>query len=780
MEERLDLLVEVGCEEIPAADCAEARRQLAERAGTVLAEAGLPYELVRALGTPRRLTLVVKGLAARQASRESWVRGPARAVAYGPDGQPTRAALGFARAQGVAVDDLVVRETPQGEYVFARKVEEGRPAAAVLAETLPGILGGLEFRRTMRWGAGEHRFVRPVHWLVALLGEEVLPFAFAGVQAGRVSYGHRFLHPGPVELASASEEEYRRRLADAYVVVDPEERRERIVEQARAAAAAVGGEVEVDPELLAEVVDLVEYPTAFVGSFAEGMLELPRDVLVTTMKVHQRYFPVRRPGESRLLPHFVAVRNGDERHLDTVRRGNERVIGARLADARFFFQQDLRRRLADRVPDLERVSFLPDLGTLLDKTRRLERLVAWLAERLGLPAAEREHAVRAARLAKADLVTAMVYEFPELAGRMGREYALRDGEPPAVAEALAEQYLPRGGDDDELPSTWPGLLLATADRADTLAGCFAAGLEPTGSQDPYGLRRAAVGLLRLLAGDAARGAGARQHAGMQAVDPAGGQAPAGDPVPGSDPVRHAPSRDEPVASRGVPGTGRGGPDRTAAMGVGRGLVLPPGAAMPALDAVLDEALAGYRPPVAPPTVEVRFDPAAVRDRLLDFLAARLRVLLAEAGYAHDVIQAVLAVDRTDVAGVWARARAVTELLASPLAADVLTVHRRAANLAGRAEADAVDPALFREPEEQALHAAVEAAAGAVQEALAVRDYGAYFRAIAGLRPAVDAFLDRVLVMAEDPALRANRLALLKGVADLATQVAALGELAANP
>ncbi|HEY8414354.1 MAG TPA: glycine--tRNA ligase subunit beta [Thermaerobacter sp.] len=703
-EQPLDLLVELGCEEIPADDAREARRQLAERAGTALAEAGLAYELVRALGTPRRLALVVRGLAPRQQAREEWVRGPSRAAAFGPEGEPTRAALGFARAQGVDLADLVVRQTPQGEYVFARKVIEGKPAAEVVVELLPGILGGIEFRRTMRWGAGEHRFVRPVKWLVALLGDEVLPVSFAGVRAGRVSYGHRFLHPEPVELASADEEAYRQALERAYVIVDPEERRHRIVEQAQAVAAAAGGEAEIDPELLDEVVDLVEYPTAFTGSFAAEMLELPRDVLVTTMKVHQRYFPVCKPGSGELLPYFVAVRNGDDRHLDTVRRGNERVIRARLADARFFYAQDRQRRLEERVPELERVSFLPGLGTLLDKTRRLRRLAGWLAERLDLPAAERELVARAAYLAKADLVTAMVYEFTELAGRMGREYALLDGEPREVAEALAEQYLPRGG-DDELPATLPGRLLAIADRADTLAGCFAAGLEPTGSQDPYGLRRAGVGLLRLLAG----------------------------PEPAAAP----------------------------------------------LDALLDEALAGYRPPLASPAVEVRFDPAEVRAKLLDFLAARLRVLMAEAGYAHDVIQAVLAVDRSDVAGIWARARAVADLLASPLAGDVLTVHRRAANLAGRAEADHVDPALFREPEEGELHAALQAARDAAEQALAARDYAAYFQAVARLRPAVDAFLDRVLVMAEDPALRANRLALLKRVADLASRVAALGELAAS-
>ncbi|HEY8393433.1 MAG TPA: glycine--tRNA ligase subunit beta [Thermaerobacter sp.] len=714
-EQPLDLLVELGCEEIPANDAREARRQLAERAGTALAEAGLPYELVRALGTPRRLALVVRGLAPRQEAREEWVRGPSRAAAFGPDGEPTRAALGFARGQGVDVADLVVRQTPQGEYVFARKVIEGRPAAEVLTELLPAILASIEFRRTMRWGTGEHRFVRPVKWLVALLGREVLPVSFAGVQAGRTTYGHRFLHPEPVELASAAEEAYRQALEGAYVIVDPEERRRRIVEQAQAVAAAAGGEAEIDPELLDEVVDLVEYPTAFTGSFAREMLELPRDVLVTTMKVHQRYFPVCKPGSGELLPYFVAVRNGDDRHLDTVRRGNERVIRARLADARFFYAQDRQRRLADRVPELERVSFLPGLGTLLDKTRRLERLTGWLAERLGLPAAERELVARAAHLAKADLVTAMVYEFTELAGRMGREYALQDGEPPAVAEALAEQYLPRGG-DDELPATLPGRVLAIADRADTLAGCFAAGLEPTGSQDPYGLRRAGVGLLRLLA--------------------------------------------EPLAAVA-------------------GAALPPGAAMPPLGALLDEALAAYRPPLAPPTVEVRFDPQEVRAKLLDFLAARLRVLLADAGYAHDVIQAVLAVDRTDVAGVWARARAVANLLASPLAADVLTVHRRAANLAGRAEGGPIDPALFREPEEGELHAALQSAAEAAGRALDAGDYTAYFQAVARLRPAVDAFLDRVLVMAEEPALRANRLALLKGVADLAGRVAALGELNSN-
>ncbi len=487
------LLLEIGMEECPARFVGPALEEL-ERALRKALEAGrLGCESVETYGTPRRLAAVVRGVSLRQSDLEQEVKGPAARVAFDEAGNPTRAALGFAASQGVSVDALVVRETEAGAYVFARKVEPGRPAHEVLPSLLEGAVAGLSFPKSMRWGDGTVRFARPVRWIVCLLGSEVVPFTFGDVTAGRATRGHRFLAPGEIALARA--EEYVERLErEGRVVADVARRRETIRRQVEQAAASIEGAALVDDALLDEVTNLVEWPTALVGRFDAKYLAVPREILVTTMKEHQRYFPVVGPA-GELLNAFVAVSNGDEASVDQVRRGNEKVLSARLADAKFFYDEDKKRPLSERVEELGSILFQERLGTLRQKVERVRSIVRKVGE--VYPAEVVAVADRAALLCKADLVTHVVYEFPELQGVMGEKYALASGEGEAVARAIFEHYLPRYA-GDELPATPSGVLVSLADKIDTVTGCFGIGLVPTGSQDPYALRRQALGILRIL------------------------------------------------------------------------------------------------------------------------------------------------------------------------------------------------------------------------------------------------------------------------------------------
>ncbi len=488
-------LLEIGTEELPAADLDAAIAQLEQSVPALLDEARLAYESIRVTGTPRRLVVLVDGLAPSQRAEEIVRRGPPVKAAYDADGNPTRAAEGFARGLGIAVEDLERREINGGEYVVAIVREEGRPAAEVLAGLLPRLVAGLHFDRSMRWNATGVAFSRPIRWYVALLGGEVVPFQYAGVASGRVTRGPRPLRSPEVEISSP--DDYFSRLEAMGVIVDREARREAIREQVEALAASVGGYVLDDPELLEEVTNLVEQPTALIGSFSEEYLELPDVVLTTVMKKHQRYFAVV-DGDGRLLPYFIAVRNGDAEHLDVVRAGNEHVIRARFADARYFFNEDRKRPLADYLPELQSLIFQEDLGSYYDKAVRLEGLAARLAARLGIESdRDLEHVIRAARLAKADLATSLVVEMTSLQGLVGQVYAANSGEPAEVAQAIAEHYMPRSA-GGALPESPAGVVVALADRLDSLVGLFAVGLQPTGSADPYGLRRAALGVVQIL------------------------------------------------------------------------------------------------------------------------------------------------------------------------------------------------------------------------------------------------------------------------------------------
>ena len=487
-------LLEIGTEELPAGDLDRALAQLRKLAPSRLAEERLDYESVRVLGTPRRLTVLAEGLAPRQQAIEEMVKGPPARIAYDAEGHATKAAEGFARKYGVGLDELKTQEMDGGEYVVALRREEGRPSVEVLSTLLPEVIASLSFQKSMRWNESGVAFSRPIRWLVAVLGDTVVPFEYAGVVSGRASRGPR--PEGSPEFEVAEANVYLALLANHHILADQEERRTVIAEHVERLARSVGGRIPDDPALLDEVTNLVEQPTPLLGRFDETYLRLPAEVLVAVMKKYQRYFPVV-DSEGALLPCFIAVRNGGDAHLDSVRHGNEAVIRARFADADFFYREDTKKALEEFLPRLATLTFQEQLGSMLDKTHRLEQLVIQLAEMLELNDEETEVAQRAAHLCKADLATQMVVEFTSLQGVMGREYGLKSGERPAVARAIYEHYLPRFAGDAP-PQTRPGLVVGLANRLDSLAGLFAVGLIPTGSADPYHLRRDALGLAQNL------------------------------------------------------------------------------------------------------------------------------------------------------------------------------------------------------------------------------------------------------------------------------------------
>ncbi len=489
------LLLEIGTEEMPARFLLPALEQLRDLTEKLLDELRLTHGTVCTMGTPRRMAVFVSEVAEQQTPLVREVRGPAKQIAFDEAGNPTRAAEGFARAQGVAVHELVVKATDRGEFVFAVKREEGRPAVEVLSEALPQLIRSLSFPKTMRWEESGLRFGRPIRWLVALFGETVIPFEVAGVRSDRITYGRRFTegYSGGKPIPLATADLYESALELAHVIVNPERRRTMIVDQVQEAARSVGGEVILSEDLLDEVTFLVEEPVALLGHFDERYLELPPEILITVMQHHQRYFPVcQHQGDAvRLLPYFVFVSNGMPQRADLVRQGNEKVVTARFEDARFYFSEDRKQRLEAFVPALRHIVFIEGLGTMADKTERLQRLVTEFWGGLS------PTLLRAALLCKADLATRLVNEFTELQGVIGRIYALLDGEPPEVAEAIEDHYKPLPP-DFQLPRNDLGWLLAVADRADTLCACFAHQLIPTGSHDPFGLRRAGTTLLLLL------------------------------------------------------------------------------------------------------------------------------------------------------------------------------------------------------------------------------------------------------------------------------------------
>lgn len=489
-----DFLLEIGTEEIPARFMPPALAELEASAEALFSGERIQTGSIKAYGTPRRLVLYVEDLAETQADLEEEIKGPPLKAAFDGEDKPTKAALGFARGQGIDVADLKVIEVGGNPYVFAIKHLKGRETSELLPDLLPQLIKSLTFPKPMRWGSNEVRFARPIRWLVCLFGQEEIKCSYAGVNSGRLSRGHRFLSSGDVEIPTA--QDYFERLGEAYVVVDHNKRREMIWKQVNELAASEGGTVQEDPALLEQITFLLEYPTALCGSFSESYLDVPREVLVTSMREHQRYFPVF-DKEGRMLAKFITLRNGNDEYLDVVREGNEKVLRARLADAEFFYNEDRKTSLAEKVDKLKNVVYQEQLGTVFEKCSRMQNLVDFMSKKLGLESSINEAVCRAAYLAKADLVTSMVIEFPELQGIMGSYYSAYDGEGETVSQALREQYLPRFS-GDVLPETYPGALLSIADKMDNIVGSFGLGHQPTGSQDPYALRRQALGICNII------------------------------------------------------------------------------------------------------------------------------------------------------------------------------------------------------------------------------------------------------------------------------------------
>ncbi len=493
--DKVPFLLEIGTEELPPSELAAAIAQLEARLPELLADIRLSYGEIHIYGTMRRLVVMIEDLATRQPDLSEEIKGPPAERAFDESGQPTRAAEGFARSKGIDVVDLQVVSLDGGDYVVAKVETPGKPALKVLGEALPGLIGDIRFRKSMRWNESGVAFSRPIRWLLALLDENVVPFNFAGYTSGRETRGLRFSSPETFSVTTPGS--YFERLADQGVILDPNVRKENILDQSRALAGEVGGQLDEDPSLLDEVTHMVECPTAFRGEFDPVYLDvLPPEVLVSVMKKHQRYFVIE-DSEGKLLPYFIAFRNGGDEHLDIIRDGNEQVILARFDDAAFFVKKDLQRNLADFVDALVTLTFQVELGSFLDKTRRIERLAESIGVKLGLIAEEMATTARAAKLCKADLATNMVVEMTSLQGIMGRYYALHSGEPQEVADAIFEHYLPRHADDQQ-PETKPGLVVGLADRLDTLAGLFAVGLPPSGTKDPFAQRRAALGICQNL------------------------------------------------------------------------------------------------------------------------------------------------------------------------------------------------------------------------------------------------------------------------------------------
>lgn len=667
-----ELLLEIGTEEIPARFLPPVLEEMAASFRKMLEAERIGMGEILTWGTPRRLALVARDLAATQANTETEELGPPKAVAFDAAGKPTPAALGFAKKQGVAVNDLIEVDTPRGVYLAVKKSSVGRPTAERLPELLPGFILNLSFPKSMRWGAETITFARPIHWILARYGGAVVRFQVGDVTSGGVTFGHRFMAPGAVEVTDA--QAYVAALKAAKVMVDPAARRDLLAEQLAQAAAGVQGEVVPNPGLLEENTFLVEYPSVVVGNFEDKFLALPDEVLITSMREHQRYFSLRGPN-GRLLPHFIAVNNTLTRNPDVVRQGHERVIRARLADAMFFFQEDSKTPLANRVEALKGVVFHSLLGTSYEKMERFRELAVSLARQL---APESVAAVsHAATLCKADIVTEMVGEFPSLQGLMGRQYAKLSGEAPEVAEALFTHYLPRHA-DDELPPDIIGALVGLADRLDTICGCFGVGLSPTGTADPYGLRRHALAVIRIV----------RSH-GLHL-------------------------------------------DLTAAVAL-------------ALELLKDKISRG--------TEETALE-------VLDFFQTRLQHLLLAEGFDHETITAVLAAGCRDVVDAADKVQALAAVRRSPDFPALATAFKRVINIAQGAEPGEVTALLFEHPEENILFESTELMELEVTRFLESRDYPGVCRALANLRGPVDAFFEKVLVMAEDANLRRNRLALL--------------------
>lgn len=707
------LLFEIGTEEIPAKFMPGILKQLKELAAAKMQELRIPFEDITVYGTPRRMAFIAGGVAETQADVVVEAKGPSVKIAY-VSGAPSKAAQGFARGQGVDVKDLVVRDN----YVYAVKHLAGQPVVELLPGLLMDILTSLSFPKTMRWADYDFRFVRPIRWMVALFGDQIIPVEICGVKSGKFSMGHRFMQQslkaaaesqgllsaalskvgnkvysalagvkGAVEIPSAGD--YKKVMYDNFVMVDQDERRTLILQQIKDLAAQNGGEAEINEDLLEEVNYLVEWPTALCGKFEEKFLSLPKECIITPMREHQRYFPVL-DEDGNLLNKFITVRNGGSEHLDIVTHGNERVLRARLSDAEFFFNEDRAIKLEDRLEKLKTVSFQEGLGNMYDKSERLVKMAEMLRFAINTPVDE-EELRRCALLCKTDLVTGMVIEFTELQGVMGREYALLDGEKPEVATGIFEHYLPRFA-GDALPATTIGRIVGIGDKLDNICATFSRGLAPTGSQDPYALRRQALGVINILLD-------ANYHISLAKI---------------------------------IAGT----------------LYL--------LDIKPEET-------------------GKLVPQIMEFFKQRLRNLLMDQGIRYDVIDAVFADKRNDdMVDLAVRCKALAAYVEAGNAEPLVQISVRVSNLCKKIEKEvAISGALFKDESENKLHEVVAAVSKEIIPEIVLYDYAAVLKAGEKVIEPVNTFFDNVMVMDEDENVKNNRLAMLEEVRGI---VNAVGDL----
>jgi glycyl-tRNA synthetase beta chain len=686
------ILLEVGCEEIPAGYIDPALSFLASALIQKLDDARISHGKALTYGTPKRLAVEIQAVAAKQSLLEMEVLGPPLKVGFTQSGKPTMAAEKFAEKVHLPVDRLTVKETPKGQYLCALVIDRGQSTVAILKTLLPDLILATPFPKIMKWGDLRIQFTRPIHTILALYGEKVIPFKLGNISSSRFPLGHRFMSPGRVKIAEPSA--YCDAMRNAHVLVDMAERKKRVNKEVSKIAKRLGGKVFPDNELADIVTNLVEYPVAVAGKFDPVFLELPAKVLITSMREHQKYFAVIDRND-KLMPCFIAVNNTHAKDMDVVAKGHERVLRARLSDAQFFYRADLETPLDASVDKLKGVLFQAKLGTVYDKTQRVQKLAEFIGAETGLDAGGIQMLSRCARLSKADLVTQMVVEFPKLQGTMGKVYAQKSGEPEAVSIAIEEHYRPTAS-GGLLPETLMGAILSIADKVDSLCGCFSVGLSPTGASDPYALRRQAIGVIQIM--------------------------------------------------------------------LNRNFSF-------SLEKVLETSLKIYD----------QFDAGHIRNTLVSvqaFFQSRMSFLMAEQGFSKDSIAAVLSASSDHIPNVWNRVAALEGLKKAPDFEPLATAFKRVANITRKAAKDAPDPfspginaSLFQDPSETALHETYLTVKKRVRRHLDKGDFAQALRDMASLRDPVDAFFVAVLVMAEDPDIRKNRLTLLERISSLFDSIA---------
>ena len=682
-----DLLLEIGLEELPARFVTASMKQLSDKVQKWLTEKAIEFGEVEAFSTPRRLAILVKDVEESQKDIEEEAKGPAKKIALDSEGNWSKAALGFVRGQGMTSEDIYFKELKGVEYAHVNKFIKGQPTVQLLSE-LAEIISGMTFPKNMRWANQELRFVRPIKWLIALFGNDIVPFSIADVETGRETKGHRFLGDSAI---IEQPERYEDTLKEQFVMADPDKRRQVILDQIKELEQEKGWIIPVDEDLLEEVNNLVEYPTVLFGHFEEEFLELPSEVLITSMKEHQRYFPVK-DKDGKLLAFFVTVRNGDDHHLDKVSKGNEKVLRARLSDAAFFYKEDQKKEISAALKKLDSIVYHEEIGTLAEKTARVTAVTGVLADALNLKA-EKEMALRAAEIAKFDLVSHMVYEFPELQGYMGEKYALLKGETKEVAAAINEHYMPRHADDNVPPSVI-GAVVSLAEKIDTLSSFFAIGVIPTGSQDPYALRRQASGVVQILAEK-------KWNISLEELIVIGLKG---------------------LESKGI----------------------------------------------------LKRDLEDVKSDMFTFFKARVKHLLQEQQIRYDLIDAVLVNEIGYIHSIVERAHVLDAKKDEAGFKESLEALSRVMNIAVKCDNKVtVDPTFFENDQEKALYEKYQNVAIRYTES---KDENERFEQLISLQSEIESYFENTMVMADDEAIRSNRLSLMKEISDLVAGFAAMNKI----